>query len=411
MRFSALCALLLLSAVSTFAQYRPLTGTVVDVDEGRNRLQIESDDDQVSRITVEADSVSTTFYGFGTVIAGKPEIFTGSSGFSNIRVGDRIEVRGTDRGNNLVRADRITLLGREIAAAPVGVGQTRNPNSVSTATDDRPTGTTTATTGTIEGTIRQINEKEGRIVIQTLDRRMLTVRTYRGTPVTYRGQTYQVANLDVGDRVRIDADPRNATRDEVTARRIEVTQSVQEGGSATNSGGVVTVLEGRVTRMETGLDYAYVDDGRGEVRVDMSQAQDARGDMMRARDLRVGDRVEIAGSYNRVGDMFLASTVRTSGTGGGTTGGGLGDAVTRYSIVTITATVTETLEDAATISLRDRDTNRVVRLWVSDDFIVRTKANTNTTASALRVNDTVIVKAFQDGSGNLIAQSVRLRNR
>ena len=46
LRISAVCALLALTAVSTFAQSRPMTGTVIDVDEGRGRLQVEYDDDQ-----------------------------------------------------------------------------------------------------------------------------------------------------------------------------------------------------------------------------------------------------------------------------------------------------------------------------------------------------------------------------
>jgi hypothetical protein len=73
--------------------------------------------------------------------------------------------------------------------------------------------------------------------------------------------------------------------------------------------------------------------------------------------------------------------------------------------------VTETLDDAATVGLRDRDTNRALRLWVTDDFIVRTKGTTTTTAGTLRVNDTVLVKAFRDPDGNLVAQTIRLRNR
>src|SRR5687767_8510378 len=101
LHLSAACMLVMLSALSTFAQVRP-AGTVIDIDEGRGRLQIEYDDQ--TRVTIETDSVSTVYTGFGTVIAGKPEIFTGSSGLSNVRLGDRIEVRGTERGQGTVRA-------------------------------------------------------------------------------------------------------------------------------------------------------------------------------------------------------------------------------------------------------------------------------------------------------------------
>jgi hypothetical protein len=62
--------------------------------------------------------------------------------------------------------------------------------------------------------------------------------------------------------------------------------------------------------------------------------------------------------------------------------------------------------------MRDRDTNRDFRLWVAEDFLVRTKSGTTTVnASTLRVNDVVLLKAFRDADGNLIAQTMKLRNR
>ena len=101
LRFSMVYAIAILAAVSTFAQTGSSSGTsgayvgtVIDVENGRGRLQIESDDDRYSRTSIETDSISTHYFGFGTMIAGKPEIFTGTSGFSNIRLGDRISVRG-----------------------------------------------------------------------------------------------------------------------------------------------------------------------------------------------------------------------------------------------------------------------------------------------------------------------------
>ena len=411
LRISAVFAILVLSALSTFAQSSPsygtnaLVGTVVDIDEGNGQLQIESDSDRGSRISVETDSVSTQYRGFGTMIGGKPEIFTGSKGFSNLRLGDRVEVRGTSRANGIVQADTISLLGRQVAASPTGVGQTRTQTTVSTPTERQPT--SAATTSSVEGTIRQINADDNRILIQTPQRRMMTVRTFRNTPVVYRNRTYEVSNLEVGDQIRVEIDPRDAQLDQVTARRIEVTRSVQDSDTG-GTGGVVTTLEGTITRTEPGLDYGYIDDGRVEVRVDMSAAEGANGDRVHARDLRAGDRIEITGSYNRTGDIFLASTVRFP------SGSRIDvrEPITSYAIVTFTATVTETLADAATLGIRDRDTNRALRLWVSDDFLVRLKSgNTTTTANQLRENDTILVKAFRDPNGNLIAQTIRLRNR
>jgi hypothetical protein len=412
LRIAALCAIFALTGLTTFAQDRPMTGTVIDIDLGRGRVQIEMDDASRSRVTIETDAVSTTYHGFGTMIGGSPEIFTGSSGLSNVRLGDRIQVRGPGRGSGVYRGDQITLVGRDVPASSVGVGQTRDPASATTRTDDRATGTTSTATTRVEGTIRQINLNEGRLVIQTPDRQMITVRTYRNTPVFFRGESYQVSNLEIGDAIRVEPDTRYTQSGEISARRIDVTASVQDTGASTG-GGTVTTLSGRVTRLEPGLDYAYVEAGRGEVRVDMRQAEDANGEILRARDLRVGDNVEMSGSYNRVGDMFLASTVRF-GSDIGVTDERVPprtDGLTRYALVTLTGTVTETLEDGPTLGFRDRDTNTVLRIWVTEDFTVRTKGTTYTNAESLRVNDTAVIKAFRDANGNLIAQTIRLRNR
>jgi len=423
--FSAVYVILALAAVSTFAQTGSsagtsgaYVGTVIDLENGRGRLQIEPDDDRYARTTIETDSISTQYHGFGTMIAGKPEIFTGSSGFSNLRLGDRISVRGALR-EDVVRAASITLLGRPVAAGTVGVGQTRNPTSVATQTDDRVTGTTPPAASTTEGTIRQINVDEGRLVIQTENRRMITVNTYRNTPVWFRGEQHRITNLEIGDRVRIEVDPRSAQADEVTARRIEVMQSVQEARGADSQGGTVTSIEGRIVRTEPGLDYAYIQGPRGEIRVDMSLAEDARGERVHARDLRVGDQVELSGNYSRAGDIFHAATLRLNATD--TRGGAAGSSLpvygdeefTRYSIVTFSGTVRETLEDAATIGVHDTEMNRQVRVYVADDFAVRTKATTATyvNADTLKVGDTVLIKAYTDTRGNLIAQTIRLRNR
>jgi hypothetical protein len=71
----------------------------------------------------------------------------------------------------------------------------------------------------------------------------------------------------------------------------------------------------------------------------------------------------------------------------------------------------ETLDDASTLGLRETDTNRVVRIWASPDLVVRLKGGTYITVNSLRANDTALVQAYRDARGNLIAQTIRLRNR
>jgi hypothetical protein len=174
-----------------------VSGTVIDVDEGSKRLQIETDTG-ASRVSVETDTVSTQYNGFGSMIAGKPEIFVGSKGFSNLRLGDRVEIRGTGRGRGTVMASDVTLLGREVPASSVGVGDTRSPSSATTQVDRTPSSAQRPTTGgTSEGTVRQINLDEGRIVIQTPQRRLITINAYRNTPVYYRNEVYRLSNLEV----------------------------------------------------------------------------------------------------------------------------------------------------------------------------------------------------------------------
>lgn len=404
---SMLCTFVLLALPLT-AQDRAVVGAVIDVDEGRGRIQIEADDEAAARLTIETDAVATTYHGFGTMIAGKPEIFVGSKGLANVRLGDRLEVRGSTRGG-VVQASRVTLLGRAVEAGTVGVGDTRPPTSVATPTDDRATGLPEDDTGgVIEGVVRQINLDEGRIVVQTRSR-IVSVNTYRNTPVHYRGEVYRVRNLEVGDRVRVEADPRDAQADEITARRIDVTRSVQE---ATGSGarGMVGMLAGRVTRIEPGLDYIYVQDGRREVRVDMRQATDAGGAAMRAADVRVGEEVEISGSYSRAGDIFRASTVRY-GAADGDFDERAGATPARYGLVTISGTVTERLDGGSLLTIVARDTGLDERIWTAPDLVIQTRAGSYETAESLRANDEIIITAFQDPTGTLVAQTIRVRSR
>jgi uncharacterized protein DUF5666 len=419
LQFASICAAVVLTTASAFAQSRTvwhtgadivegvsgtIVGTAADVDEARNQLQITADDDRYANITVVSDSVSTQYNGFGDVINGKPEIFLGSKGFSNVRTGDRLEIRGVGRGNGIVRADYVTLLGRTVAASPTGVGSTRSPSSsASTPT----VGSTATVYGRIEGIVRQVNASDNRIVIETDRREIFNIRTSSSTPVYYRGDTYQVGNLEVGDRIRVDSDGATPTDREIRARTIEVVQNVQEAGSGTRA--TVSSITGRVTRVDRGADVARIDTGRGEVRVDMSRAYDSTGRRVRAADLQNGDRVEIAGSYGLSSDIFAASTVRfleEDVFAGGRPPEGA--PAPDLGLVTITGSVTETLQAAGSLAVKDR-TGRVIPLYAADDFVIRTKSGGYTTADHLNVNDNVVVKAYRDSDGNYIAQTIRVR--
>ena len=392
-----------------------ITGTVTDLEAGRDRIILTPDDALSDRVTVDTDSVSTQYNGFGGTINGSPEIFVGSSGFNNVRAGDRVEVRGTASGGNVVRAERVTLLGRPVDAPQTGVGQTRSPTSISTptASGTRPS-TAPERIGRIEGVVQQINAEAGRLVIVTDQRELLTVRTPQGTPVRYHGDTYRVSNLEVGDRIRVEAEGGGAggNATDVRARSIEVTQSAAESGSKSSG---VGGLNGRVTRVDRVNNVIQVDAGRGPIAVDLRSATDPEGRQVRARDVQAGDRVELSGSYN--GSTYVATTLRfgdDSGTtitqGPSTPPPALPRSNGELGVVTIYGTVSQTLADGPQLVLHDtQNEGRTIRVYALEDLPVRTKTGTWSTATQLRVSDSVVVKAYRDGDGNYIAQTIRIR--
>jgi len=417
-RILVLCTL----ALSAFGQSSPqwrtssdvsegsrgsVVGTVVDVDEGASRLQVAADDDTHSRIPVLADTLSTQYNGFGGVINGQPEIFVGTKGFSNVHLGDRVEVRGIGRGNHAIGAEFITLLGRSVPASQTGVGDTRPLNSISTPTNAPPSSDVTVY-GRIEGIVRQVNPDEGRVVVETDRRQMITVRASRSTPVYFRGQTYQISNLEEGDRVRIDPQSTSTSGGEVTARSMEVLQSVGDGGTTRS----VTQVSGRVTRVDRTSEIVRVDTGRGEVRVDLTNAFDSSGARVRARDLQAGDRVTISGSFGATADLLVATTVRFVDAPGdnGTPAPLPPPPVTpALPLVTVWGTVAESLSTGPLLVVREAKTSVLFHINVTDDLPVKAKGGGYSTAERLKNGDLVVVKAFRDADGNYIGQTIRIR--
>jgi hypothetical protein len=387
-------------------------GSVTDVDEGRNRFTLVLDDDPSGRVTVEADAVTTQFNGFGGTINGSPEVYTGTAGFMNLRTGDRVDVRGTGRGRSAITADTITLLGRSVPASATGVGQTRTPDRISPPTARGTTPTTSPdSVGRIEGVVRQINAEDGRMVIETGSRQMLTIRASGSTPVYYRGEIYRISNLEIGDRIRVEPESSATGTGEIRARVIDVLQNVQESqGTGTPGTRQIGNLTGRVTRVDRTANVVRVDTGRGEVRVDLSAAADTQGRRVNATDIQAGDRLDMTGSYS--GDVFVASTVRFADDLGSrdTTRSGTSSVITsELGIVTVYATVSQSLAASPQLVVRDTQNDRTLRIYVADDFVVRTKAGTYTTADKLKENDALVIRAYRDADGIYIAQTIRQR--
>jgi hypothetical protein len=390
-----------------------MVGTVADVDDARNRLVLDPDDDRSARVTVTADALTTQFNGFGGVINGQPEIFTGSSGFVNLRVGDRIDVRGNGRANATIAADTITLLGRSVPASQTGVGQTRPSGAVSTPSVSSTS--TSSRVGTIDGTVQQVNAADSSIVIVTDRREVINVRTSNATPVYYRNNRYRVENLEIGDRVRVTPDSSPAGVNEVRAAVIEVLRSVQDSANTPR----VNSISGRVSRIDRTLDIVTVDTGRQSIRVDVASATDPSTRRVRAADFVAGDHVDISGHYSgTASDLFIADVVRfaddtstpaPSPTSPPPAGNVTATGGAELGAVTIYGTVRETLKTSPQLVVRDNQ-GRTIRINVLDDFVVRGRtAGAYTTAERLKENDSVVIKAFRDADGNYIAQTIRLR--
>jgi hypothetical protein len=424
LRKSAAFASFLLLAVSAFGQsgtqwrtsadvVEGVRGTVIGTvsDIGTRRFTVKPDGDQYGQVTVETDSVSTQYNGFGGTINGSPEVFVGSTGFANLRVGDRVEVRGVGRGAGVVGADYVTLLGRPVDAPQTGVGQTRTPNTISppTVSGTTPSSTAVQQPGRVEGIVRQVNAGDGRVVIETDRREMITVRGSNSTPVYYRNTVYRISNLEPGDRIRVEPEGSITTGSELRARTIDVLRSAQESGGSIAQ---VGARSGRVTSIDRRNNSVRVDNGRTEVRVDLSTAVDSSGRRVRAADMQVGDQVDMSGNFS--GDTFTATTVRFGDDAFGSApstpppptptrqSGDLG-------AVTIYGTVAQSLNNSPRLVVRDTQNNQTLPLYVLDDFVVRTRTGTYTTADKLKEGDAVVVKAYRDADGNYIAQTIRLR--
>ncbi len=389
-----------------------IVGTVSDVNEARNSLTLDPDDLSGGSVLVITDAVTTQFNGFGGVINGKAEIFVGSAGFPNVRLGDRIEARGTAQTNGTIQAELITLRGRAVPAPQTGVGQTRSPMSGPST----PGVTTTVTAdrlGRVEGVVRQVNASNNTVVIETDRREMITVRGSASTPVYYQNSVYHVNNLEVGDRIRVEPDTLNGSSGDLRARVIDVIRAVQEaGGGGSNSVGAIT---GRVTRVDRTADIVTIDSGRGQVRVDVASATDQSGRRIRASDLQIGDRIEVSGRNNSAGDLFLATTVRFSddtlqpARPGDTNPGPGTPAASDLGAVTIYGTISQSLANAPQLVVRDTQGGKTYRVYALDDLVTRTKAGGYTTADKLKDGDSVVIKAYRDADGNYIAQTIRLR--
>jgi hypothetical protein len=372
------------------------------MDKARSTVSLNADGDSPgTTVRVNLDTVTTGYYGVGSGTA----ILRGSAGFGELRVGDRVQVSGTGRSNQTIDGDEVLLLGRRTEV---------------TATGSAAPQTTTAS-NTIEGVVRSLNAGDNRLVVETDRRDLYTVYGSASTPVYFGGETFRIANIEVGDRIRVQYESR--TSDGVRARIIDV---VQDATPDRNDGRTLTSVTGRITRIDPRTQTMRVDISRGrEIRVDLQGARGADGRTFRITDLQVGDRVELSGTYQST-DLFRASTVRFAGKDGRWDRND--DPVIRdddpldrddddddnddertFETVVIYGTVRRALQAGDALEIRDSSNDREYEVHVVDDFIVRLKSGSYGTADQLKEGDRVVIQAFREDDDQLIAQTIRTR--
>lgn len=380
-------------------QAASMRGTIQELDPAHSSFRLSADGEAPDvLINAITDAVSTQFSGFGAA----SEVRRGTDGFTQLRKGDRVEIRGTGAPDAVVNVTQVTLLGRKVEQA------TAKPAM------------TTALPRTVEGVVRQVNVTDGRLVIESDSREMTTILGRTTTPVYWQGDVYHIANLEVGDRVRIEIE--STSNAGVRAKAIDVLQSVRGTSTSGRSTRTVGSVVGRVTRVDTRLETFRISrPGSTEVRVDAGNAKDSNGRAFRVSDLRVGDVVQISGVFESDGTL-TANTIRFAdqaeldrapeGEDVNVVGRGeedRGDTNSSYETVLVYGTVSGTLGSSNLLHVRETNSDRTLEIRVLDDFVVRLKSGSYITADQLKVGDRLAIQAFRNQDDEYIAQTIRIR--
>ncbi len=394
--------LMVLTTASLFAQSRPswrtsqdirsgqsgaMTGTITRIDA--TTFMLAADDDAPSTAARVETTTSTRYAGLG-IDAARTE--TGAPGFSQLRIGDRVTVSGVGGAAATIRASAVTLIGRSVKSRAGSVAADTNRF--------------------LEGKVADIRPTDQSFVLESDSGTRTTIVGTRDTPVTYRGETARIANLERGDRIRVEIDARLSSG-EIRARRIEVLEdsTPDDDISSIRSENYVT---GRVTRVEASANrFTLAADRAGQVRVDASRAETAQGRTFRVSDLQVGDRLRIWGSYTAAetfraeriefgspDDVYKDDEFRDRGE----------EQFEGFSTVIFYGTVEKNPPNEDKLTIEDRDSRRKIEIVADEEFVVlRETGSTFLRAAQLRSGDRVVVKAFRDRAGNYVAQTIRLQ--
>jgi hypothetical protein len=365
-----------------------MTGTITRLDA--NGFGLASDEESATTAARVETTSSTRYTGLG-VDAARTD--TGSTGFNQLRIGDRVTVSGVGGPAATIRASAVTLIGRAVETRAAG-----------TAVLD--------TNRFLEGLVTDIRVTDQSFVLESDSGIRTTIVGTRETPVTYRGETARIANLERGDRVRVEIDARLSSG-EIRARQIEVLvdSTPDDPVSSVRSDNYLT---GRVTRIESGSKrFTLAADRAGQVRIDAGRAVDSSGQAFRVAGLQVGDRLRVWGSYTgaqafraeriefgTADDIYADDQFRDQGE----------EAFEGYSTVVFYGTVERNPPNEDKLTIRDRDSRRDIEIVADEEFVVlRETGSTFLRAAQLRSGDRVVVKAFRDRAGNYVAQTIRLQ--
>ena len=375
-----------------------IVGAVQSIATDGRTLTLRLDDNQSAVVRVSTDKTTTSYRSFGDGTS--TDVQRGSQGFSQIHAGDRVRIAGVGGPRNTMAATEVVLVGRSSSSS----------------------GTPTRGASLVTGTVRSVDSDDYQVVLETSDRSLHTYRGDASTPVNYRGNKYEISNLEPGDQVRIQLGP--GPSDEIRIVSIEVLRDVNSDGAIEDTR-TISSLNGRVTRIERGTTFIRIQPEQGrEVRVDLTNARSAQGQQVRSGDVRVGDEVQITGRYDgtdfrasvvRIGEDIYAPTSPTTPDRNGDwrnggTSGGTRNPNDRTAIVVIDGTISQSLADAGALVIRDTTLDRNgVRVLADDDLIVRTSNGGYISAVQLREGERVTIRAFVDSDNNYIAQTIRIR--
>lgn len=242
-----------------------VTGQVDSVDQGRRQIVLDADDSRLGVRSGGGDRLVLD-YDERTRVSWRGEQYPPEA----LERGDEIRAEVEARSGGRYYTPFIEVL-RSVSTPPVG------------------------DVSALEGVVERVDRNPPEVVLDTTAGRR-GVRYREDTPVWYRGERFQPANLEPGDRVRVEVDEQGGL---LIAESFDVIEAIQDrrepgdGYDDPRSPGVAVTLDGTVE---------WLDERRGEVGVRTAREgvvtvvlpfNAHETDRRAFADLRRGDRVRV----------------------------------------------------------------------------------------------------------------------